>query len=242
MKELDGFDHFDFDGPLWGSDRTTHPVYHRGDGPPVIIWQELPGIGPQTISLANWLVDNGFRVYMPHLFGPLGQISFAGNIVRVMCMRREFHLFARGKSSPITRWMAALCAEVSRREGGAKLGTIGMCLTGNFALTMMAEPDVIAGVASQPSLPLAGARSLHMSDDEIAAVRKGVNEKGHAVAMRYKGDPLCAAAKMDRITQEFGDGVQVHQFEGKQHSLLTMHPNDKAFDTVLGYLRDRLQA
>lgn len=163
MRELAGFDQFDFDGPLWGKDRVSHPVYHRGEGPPVIIWQELPGIGPETIALANWLVDNGFHVYMPHLFGPLGQISFAGNIARLMCMRREYHLFSLHKASPITKWMAALCAEVSTREDGAKLATIGMCLTGNFALTMMAEPDVVAGIASQPAMPVAGPKYLHMS-------------------------------------------------------------------------------
>lgn len=239
--DLAGYERFDFEAPLSAGGSASHPVYLRGEGPPVIIWQELPGIGPQTLALADWLAGLGYRVHLPHLFGPLGQVSFAGNTARVMCMRREFRLFSRHRSSPISRWMAALCAEVSAREGRAGVGTIGMCLTGNFALTMMAEPDVIAGVASQPAMPVAGPRHLHMSPAEIAAARDGMARKGHAIAMQYDKDPLCPHAKMDAIAEAFGDGVEIHRFPGKGHSLLTLDRCEAAFDTVRAYLDARMK-
>jgi len=86
----------------------SHDVYTKGTGPVVVIIQELPGIGPETLHLADKFAAEGFTVVLPHLFGPLGKISVGGNLFRVLCMRREFSLFAKGKTSPIVDWLRAL--------------------------------------------------------------------------------------------------------------------------------------
>ena len=65
----------------------SHDVYRRGRGAPIIIIQELPGIGPETMRLADEFVEHGFEVILPHLFGPLEKVSIGGNLVRVFCMR-----------------------------------------------------------------------------------------------------------------------------------------------------------
>ena len=39
-----------------GGQTISHDVYRLGSGPPVIIIQELPGIGPQTLQLADELL------------------------------------------------------------------------------------------------------------------------------------------------------------------------------------------
>ena len=54
-------------------DTISHDIYRRGAGAPVVLLQELPGIGQETLLLADELVHAGFEVVMPHLFGPLGQ-------------------------------------------------------------------------------------------------------------------------------------------------------------------------
>ena len=41
----------------------------------MVLLQELPGIGQETLSLGDQLVNAGFEVVMPHLFGPLGKTS-----------------------------------------------------------------------------------------------------------------------------------------------------------------------
>ena len=64
----------------------SHDVYHRGSGAPVVLIQELPGIGHETLALADRLVGAGFEVIMPHLFGPIGRISIGGNLLRVLCL------------------------------------------------------------------------------------------------------------------------------------------------------------
>ena len=103
----------------------------------------------QTISRTA-----AFRVVLPHLFGPLGRTSMLGNMVRVMCMRREFKLFEKNGTSPVVDWLRALCNDLCQLHGLRGVGVIGMCLTGNFAISMMADDRVLAGVASQPSMPL----------------------------------------------------------------------------------------
>jgi len=242
MSHIDGYDKFDFNGPLSVGDRVSHVVYHRGDGPPIIVIQELPGIGPQTIALANKIVDAGFAVYMPHLFGPLRKTSLAGNVMRLFCLRREYHLFAKNKSSPIVNWLRALCQEVQRLSGHSRIGSVGMCLTGGFALTLMAEDGVVGGVASQPSLPVFANRAVHMSADEIAAANRGMAANGPGLAMRYEGDVLCKASKLEALNAAFGENLITHTIAGKGHSLLTMDWSDEAFATMLDYFRDRFQA
>jgi len=239
---LDGFDSFDFDGPLEGGNRVTHPVYFRGTGPAILVIQELPGIGPQTLDLARKIAAAGFSVYMPHLFGPLGKVSFAGNIGRLFCLRREYHLFAKNKASPIVTWLRALCVEVQAQSGQPRIGSVGMCLTGGFALALMAEDGVVAGVASQPSLPVFDNTSVHMSPDEIAATNKGMAADGPGLAMRYEGDFMCRASKMTALKEAFGNNVITKNIPGKGHSLLTLDWSDQAFDQMMAYFRDRFQA
>lgn len=241
MTILDGFDRYTFEGPLEDGNRVTHPVYFLGEGPPILIWQELPGIGASTADLARKIAAEGYRVYLPHFLGPLGKFSFAGNLVRLFCMRREFHLFARGKASPIVNWMAALCRDVRDRNNGQRVGTLGMCLTGGFALTLMADDAVLAGVAAQPSLPLFGTAHLHMSKAEIAAARAGMTAKGGVMAMRYEKDPMCGKGKTDAIGAAFGELVTIHQLPGNKHASLTDHWSDEGWAHMIGYFNDRFK-
>jgi len=52
-------------------------------GAPVVLIQELPGIGVETLRLADELVAAGFPVVTPHLFGPIGRTQMLRNLVRV---------------------------------------------------------------------------------------------------------------------------------------------------------------
>ena len=98
MKE---YDKVKFAAKLSNGSPVVHDVYTKGAGPVVVLIQELPGIGPETLKLADNFVDKGFTVVLPHLFGPIGRINLLGNTLRVMCMRKEFRIFEQGKSSPV---------------------------------------------------------------------------------------------------------------------------------------------
>ncbi len=93
----------------------------------------------------------------------------------MICVRREFNVWANGKSSPIVDWLRA----------------VGVCLAGGFALAMMTEPAVVAPGLSQPLLPLGnkGAGRIDASDAEIAcAKRRFEAEDLTMMALRFPSD------------------------------------------------------
>ncbi len=249
---LDTFQMRSFAAPISGGTVVSHDVYSKGDSDAcIVIIQELPGIGPETLSLANTFVEQGFRVVLPHLFGPLGKISMLGNVARVLCMRREFTLFSKNKSSPIVDWLKALCRDLKDNGGAAGVGVIGMCLTGNFAISLMADDSVLAGVASQPSMPLFDQKTLHMDEVTIAKARDRLDNEGPMMALRFEGDPLCTGAKFAAISAAFNDDkerIKLVELPGKGHSVLTLdlikggEPAQQALNDVLAYFTHKLKA
>ena len=230
---------------------VTHDIYSRGRQPEtIVIMQELPGIGIDTVNLANTLHKNGFRVVMPHLFGPLGRLSMLGNLARVFCMRREFRLFQTNKSSPVVDWLKALCRDLRDNHDATAIGVIGMCLTGNFAISLMADESVLAGVASQPSLPLFRQSELHMSDEEIHTVCQRLDDHGPMMALRFEGDTICTADKFKAIDSTFNDNnerIRLTQIPGNGHSVLTRdliqggELTERALDEVISYFSTKLR-
>lgn len=249
---IDGFEKSVFSTDKVDGKPLAHDVYTKGNGPVILLIQELPGIGPQTLRLVDKLVDRGFRVVMPHLFGPIGKLSIAGNTARLFCMRREFSLFAKKETSPVVNWLAALCQDVQHKYNVRGVGVIGMCLTGNFAISLMADDAVLAGVASQPSLPLGMNTHLHMSEEDVLNISDALDEKGAMLAYRFKGDKLCTGAKFKTLDAAFNTDatrIKLNQIEGNAHSLLTVHfvdeagsPTDKALQEVMGYFEEKLSA
>lgn len=239
---------FTFSHRLENGHTATHDIYRRGDGPPILILQELPGIGVETYDLADRLIAAGFSVYLPHLFGRLGKANTrtaATNFLRLFCVRREFQLFWTGRQSPIADWMRALCAEISKREDGAGLGVIGMCLTGSFVIPLMAEDAILGAVASQPALPIKRTPPLHMSQQDIDAAKAKMPGKGPALAMRYKSDDISKPAHVCALKTAFGDHLELKEFDnpagvtGKQHSMLTLDYLPEAYHLTETYFKTR---
>jgi len=150
-------------------DGVSKVVYVSGAGPAVIVMTEMPGISPHVARFARWVRDAGFTVYMPSLFGRDGAVPGAEEgaaIFQRACVSAEFRALASNESSPVTEWLRSLARFAHGECGGPGVGAIGMCFTGNFALTMMLEPSMLAPVLSQPSLPLnnpAGIEIAHRS-------------------------------------------------------------------------------
>lgn len=232
-------------------DNICHDVYQRGNGAPVLIIQELPGIGQATLRLADKFVEQGFTVFMPHLFGSIGKVSMVGNLARVFCMRKEFHLFSANKCSPIVDWLKTLCRDIKHQEGAKGVGVIGMCLTGNFAISLIGDDSVLAAVASQPAMPLHKQNSLHMSDEETQEVKDGIDKSAPMKAYRFELDLMSTAAKFQCISEKLNaDGknrVDLKTLPGKGHSVLTLdfvdqagHPTSQALDEILDYFKTQL--
>jgi dienelactone hydrolase len=243
-----------FTAPIRSGHEISHDVYTLGDGEKIVVLiQELPGIGQETLALADRFVARGYRVIMPHLFGPIGKVSVVGNLLRVFCMTREFKVFRKGDSSPIVDWLAALCRSLKEQYGVPGVAVIGMCLTGNFAISLMADEAVLAAYASQPSLPIGKQEELHLSPGQVTKVKTRLAELGPMHCSRFAEDKLCSAAKFDKLEKTFnGDGNQrivFHTVPGKGHSVVTLdfvdeqhHPTHKLLNTVIHYFDGQLTA
>ena len=244
-----------------GQERT---VYRKGEGPAVIVMHEVPGISSEVIRFARKVVDAGFTVFMPHLFGIFGKETNEANRLRELaklCVSREWHVLAENRSSPVADWLRALGAHVHAQIGGAGVGAVGMCVTGNFALTMTLDPWVVAPVMAHPSFPLPltprKAAALHVTPETLDNARRRIREEGMKVlGVRFTGDVLfCRAARFETLRRELGDGFEEIQVPGRSaklhpeppHSVLTIglvdemgEPTRAAVDRVIGCLKGRL--
>src|SRR5271170_1275646 len=180
-----------------------------GAGPAVIVMTEMPGISPHVARFARWVRDAGFTVYMPSLFGrdgALPRVEEGTAVLQRACVSAEFRAFAANASSPVTVWLRALARLAHEECGGPGVGAIGMCFTGNFALTMMLEPAMLAPVLSQPALPLDDPAGLEIAPDEIAAVRERLEQEDLTVmAYRFQGDQVCRAQRFAAYSDALGD-------------------------------------
>lgn len=238
-----------------------------GRGPAVIVMTEMPGISPHVARFARWVREAGFTVYMPSLFGRDGAVPTADEgaaVFQRVCVSAEFRALAANESSPVTRWLMALARLAHAECGGPGVGAIGMCFTGNFALTMMLEPAVLAPVLSQPSLPLNEPAGLEIAPDELRAVKERLDRENLTVlAYRFAGDRICRAERFAAYTKALGDRFigktlpddaangDVSPFFAKHvpypHSVVTQHlideagqPTMAARDEILAFFAARL--
>ena len=251
-------------------DGVTKRVHVAGRGPAVIVMAEMPGISPHVARFARWVRDAGFTVYMPSLFGRDGAVPTVEEGVQVFqraCMSAEFRALQGGETSPVTLWLRALAGLAHQECGGKGVGAIGMCFTGNFALTMMLEPSMLAPVLSQPSLPLKDPAGLEIAPGDLQAVKARLDRDDLTVlAYRFRGDKVCRAERFAAYAQALGDRLIARELPDSAaatsdvapffathvpypHSVVTQHlidaagePTAMARDEILSFFRNRLAA
>jgi dienelactone hydrolase len=246
---------------------VTKVVHVAGTGPAVIVMSEMPGISPHVARFSRWVRDAGFTVYMPSLFGRDGAVAEAEEgtaTFRRACVSAEFRAFAANESSPVTRWLRSLARLAHGDCGGPGVGAIGMCFTGNFALTMMLEPVMLAPVLSQPTLPLDDPAGLEIAPADLAAVAERLERDDLTVmAYRFEGDRFCRAQRFAAYSEALGDRFIARVlpddaanpdtspfFEhvvATPHSVVTAHlideagqPTIAARDEILSFFAERL--
>lgn len=242
----------------------TRRLYRAGSGPAVVVIHEIPGLHPGVVAFAQRLVDDGFTVYLPSLFGRPGAPVTNGALVRSIgevCVARQFTLLAN-RTSPVTPWLRALAARAHAECGGPGVGAVGMCFTGGFALAMAVEPAVLAAVMSQPSLPAgvtaAKRAALGLDPQDLATVRRRTHEGLCVLGLRFSQDVGSPPERFDTLRRTLGDafeGIEIdsspgnpHGIPRRAHAVLTVdlvdrpgHPTREALDRVLQFLGDQLR-
>jgi len=255
----------DFDRIVHTHGGSTKSVYRQGTGPAVIVIAEIPGITPKVADFSRILVEAGYSVWMPSLFGTDGADITVGALARVVpkvCVSKEFSAFAVDRTAPVTVWLRSLAARAFEECGGPGVGAIGMCFTGGFALGMMVDDIMVAPAMSQPSLPIGvtsrARASLPLSPDDRERVRQRALDGVCVLGMRFTGDAMSPGARFDSLRELLGDsfiGIEIDSSPGNAagfgrtaHSVVTeelvrddpTNPTALALERLLEFFAERL--
>lgn len=229
-------------------DGVSHATYRRGSGPGVVVVHEIPGITPEVAAFGQEVVDAGYTVVMPSLFGTDGAPMTAGSTARALrqvCVSREFTKLRSGETTPVAGWLRSLARELHEELGGPGVGALGMCFTGGFALAMMVDPSVTAPVLCQPSAPFAvtpgRSRDVNLSPGDLDIVKGRCAAGQQVLGLRFRSDPA-VGRRFDTLTTELGDAFVRVELDGRGHSTVTTHRSQEAVDAVLAFFRERLHA
>ncbi|KQM80769.1 hypothetical protein ASE68_19325 [Agromyces sp. Leaf222] len=238
----------------------------RGDGPGVILLPEIPGIMPGTIALGDLLVEQGFTVVMPSLFGVPGRrpgkLGQAAAVAK-LCVMAEFRAFSLDLRGPVTDFLRLVAAELAARTPGRGVGMVGMCFTGGFAIaTAVTTDDIAATVVSQPAAPFpvspSRARSIGVPAGELeqyAASR--IDQPACVLGLRFSRDRTSGDARLVALERHLGRAARIVRIPsgrdstdgtpGSAHSVLTRgvreDPPNRAFEErehVFAFLHERL--
>lgn len=228
-------------------DGVSHPTHRQGTGPGVVVIHELPGLTAGVITFGQELVDAGYTVVLPHLFGEAGRPFSNVDVLRTLpkvCVSREFTKLATGVTTPVAGWLRSLARELHAELGGPGVGALGMCFTGGFALAMMVDAPVTAPVLCQPSTPFVPghkrAADLNVSPGDLEIVKSKCAAGQEVLGVRYASDPL-VGTRFDTLTSELGERFLRVDLPGKGHSTVTEHRSQIAVDAVLAFFADNLQ-
>jgi dienelactone hydrolase len=243
----------------------TYDVYRKGAGPGVVLIPEMPGAHPGVLALGNHLVDSGFTVVIPSLYGTPGAPAVRAGSVGVIlrgCVAKEFAAFATNKDRPISHYLRALARDLNAKTPGRGVGVIGQCFSGGFALAAAVDDSVLAPVMSQPSLPMPltprQRADSGVSEAELKVIEKRAADEGLcALGLRFSGDPLAPAERFRTLKDRLGDAFEVIELDSSKgnpggfgraaHSVLTLEvretPGNPAYEArkrVVEFLKERL--
>ena len=156
-----------------------------GPLPAVLLFTDIGGLRPCYHEKAQRIADNGYAVLMPNVYYrdarsavvPEGK-SFRDPDVRPTLFEYAGHLTPEAQSRDFAALLRCLDEQAEFADG--KLGVVGYCMTGAFALRMAAEhPKRVAAAAGFHSARLAEADDPN-SPVQVVGTIEGRVYLGHA--------------------------------------------------------------
>jgi len=218
--------YWDFKPELFVSkDHGQIELFVRGEGPPLILLHELPGLAEKTFELGDYFVKAGFRVILPLLFGRAGDDNALLGFAKV-CIRQELRDLSQGKDTKIVHLIQELASRESKAANNSGVGVVGMCLTGNMVLALLLNDH---GTRSPITAPVLAQPSSGYSAPALAAASRGELARP-ILALRFDKDWICSRNNFKKLEQAFescpansGQRLIVRELKGSKHSTLTYH-------------------
>lgn len=193
-----------------------------GDGtyPAVLLFTDIRGIRPAYRALCRRIADAGYAVLMPNIFyrwarPPIlapGE-TFADPEVRKRLFAWRAALGPEQQAADFTACLAALDDAPEARTD--RIGTVGYCMTGGFALRLAAlHPDRVAAAASFHGGSLADPGDPLSVHEQVGAIRGRVYV-GHADT-----DSSAPPEQIGRLDQALADAhvdFTTELYRGAQH-------------------------
>lgn len=183
-------------------------IYKNGDAqqPAIVFLPDLTGVAESQLETARLLALEGFHVFVPDLFSHEGAARW--------CLRMFFNLaFVTNQAdNPGITEIYQVIDHIKTLPyvDGSRIGVIGQCLTGGFALHCALREDVKAPVVFHHSFGLTGSG---MPEESARAICKNV--QGHYV----KIDPMCPKARVDQLKEQLGGYLEVNYYDWLPHGI-----------------------
>lgn len=140
------------------ADGTADGYVHRpsgaGEGPGVLVLTDIGGLRPATLGFSEQLAAQGYVVLTPNVFYRTSKppmFTFAPNWAEERTQKRFAELAGPITPDAIERDAKSYLDFLAALPGvrGSKLGVVGFCFTGGFAVRVAAlHPDRVAAAAS----------------------------------------------------------------------------------------------
>jgi carboxymethylenebutenolidase len=175
-----------------------------GDGPwpGVVVLSDVMGMTADLRRQADWLAAAGFLSVAPDLF-------FRGN--RLVCLRTISRDALAGRGQTFEDIEATRALLAARDDCTGRIGVIGFCLGGGFALLVVADHGFAAVSANYGSIP----KHFDTFLDKACPVVGSYGAKDPSL----RG----AAAKLERLLTAAGVPHDVKEYPDAGHSFLNDH-------------------
>jgi carboxymethylenebutenolidase len=174
----------------------------QGPHPGIVVIHELFGLTDDIRAKADRFASRGYVALAPDLFstGP-----------KALCVLGAFRSLTAGKGSQLDSIEAARQVLADREDCSGRVGVIGFCMGGGFALLAAPMHPFAAASVNYGQVPRNAKQVLAGACPVVASYgKKDLPLKG-------------AAAKLERALEANGVSHDVHEYEDASHSFLNQY-------------------